>query len=704
MKKSILIVLFLSTNVFAQKNPILKKGSLSSDASKSSILLKTRRMPNLDKTFDRRKTLDSLRYIIHLEKGDINQINALLAWANYNLVNTEYLYNMVNKDSSVAYINKAFLLSQKLNYVKGEAYCYFLLAASLNDSGNYSQTLALCLKSFRIYERLNDKEGMAAVILFLQGTYREIGDYENALLYEYKGKKLFEPNDMKAVLNYKGYWMTPLIYMELASTYLEMNQLDSASFYTYKAIDRERFYYNGNTTFPTQLLGIIQERQGKYKEALVNYRQAISLAIEDKFSKDTADIYNCMAGLYIKTHQLDSAIFYAKRIVTTWNNTWPLNILLTANATVAEAYKLKGVADSSLKYIENRDILKDSLFSQQKQKDIHNATFNEQLNQQALITAQKDYEKKVQIYFLLAGLGGLLLLAALLWRHNKHREKSYHLLENQKKETENQKAKVEHTLKELRATQTQLIQSEKLASLGELTAGIAHEIQNPLNFVNNFSELSVELAQELKEAAEKPEMDKELILDLANDLTENQEKINLHGKRASSIVKGMLEHSRTSTGEKELTDINSLADEYLRLAYHGLRAKDKDFNSDFKTDFDPNLPKIAVIPQDIGRVLLNLINNAFWAVKTIDKPLVVVKTEQSEYQIIITVKDNGTGMPDDIKAKIFQPFFTTKPTGQGTGLGLSLAYDIVTKGHGGTIECESVEGEGTDFIVKLPIV
>jgi two-component system, NtrC family, sensor kinase len=268
-------------------------------------------------------------------------------------------------------------------------------------------------------------------------------------------------------------------------------------------------------------------------------------------------------------------------------------------------------------------------------------------------------------------------------------------------------AELQHSLNHLKETQAQLLQSEKLASLGELTAGIAHEIQNPLNFVNNFSEMSVELAKELKEEVEKPAMDKALILDLANDLAQNQEKITHHGKRASSIVKGMLEHSRTSTGIKELTDINKMADEFLRLAYHGLRAKDNTFNADFKTDFDKNLPKINVVSQDIGRVLLNLVSNAFYAVsqnagRVLNPASVKVSTQKSDNQIVISIKDNGTGMSEATKAKIFQPFFTTKPTGQGTGLGLSLSYDIV-KAHGGTLECESVENEGATFVIKLPI-
>ena len=276
-----------------------------------------------------------------------------------------------------------------------------------------------------------------------------------------------------------------------------------------------------------------------------------------------------------------------------------------------------------------------------------------------------------------------------------------------------------NSLEKLKSTQAQLIQKEKLASLGELTAGIAHEIQNPLNFVNNFSELSVDLAKELKEEAEKSEIDKELIIDLATDLSQNQEKINHHGKRASSIVKGMLEHSRTSTGERVLTDINKLADEYLRLSYLGIRAKDNNFNSDYQTDFEENLPKIEVIPQDMGRVLLNLINNAFWAVNEKSKlniagyePSVEVSTKlesgakagiPSIPQILkISVKDNGNGIPQKILDKIFQPFFTTKPTGQGTGLGLSLSYDIV-KAHGGEIKVETKENEGTEFTIVLSV-
>jgi signal transduction histidine kinase len=274
---------------------------------------------------------------------------------------------------------------------------------------------------------------------------------------------------------------------------------------------------------------------------------------------------------------------------------------------------------------------------------------------------------------------------------------------------EEAKNKIESTLTELQATQAQLIQSEKMASLGELTAGIAHEIQNPLNFVNNFSDVSNEMIEEAIE--EMAAGDTEEVNVILNDLKSNLEKITHHGHRASGIVRSMLEHSRASGGEKSETDVNALCDEYLRLAYHGMRAKDKSFNAVFELDLDQSLPKAKIISQDIGRVLLNLINNAFQAVSDLAskkpdnnyKPKVRLTTKNLVDSIEITVSDNGPGIPENIRDKVFQPFFTTKPTGQGTGLGLSLSYDIV-KGHGGDIILQSRNGEGTNFIITIPIM
>ncbi len=269
---------------------------------------------------------------------------------------------------------------------------------------------------------------------------------------------------------------------------------------------------------------------------------------------------------------------------------------------------------------------------------------------------------------------------------------------------------LQEALTELKTTQSQLIQAEKMASLGELTAGIAHEIQNPLNFVNNFSEVSAELLDELTEEQAKASPDVALEVDLLADLQQNLEKITHHGQRAASIVRGMLEHSRASNGERTPTDLNALADEYLRLAYHGLRAKDKGFNATLQTDFAPALPLVEAVSQDIGRVLLNLFTNAFYAVRKRQQageagyaPTVRVQTAQEEDEVVVRVRDNGTGIPEEVQQKIFQPFFTTKPSGEGTGLGLSLSYDLVVKGHGGTLEVDSQEGEYTEFVMRLPL-
>lgn len=286
-------------------------------------------------------------------------------------------------------------------------------------------------------------------------------------------------------------------------------------------------------------------------------------------------------------------------------------------------------------------------------------------------------------------------------------EETIEELEQKRKAIEESNAALTTSLQELKAAQALLIQSEKMASLGELTAGIAHEIQNPLNFVNNFSEVSKELLDEMKTELDLGNFAE--AKEIANDVIRNLEKINHHGKRADGIVKGMLQHSRSGSNVKEPTDINSLVEEYIRLCYHGLRAKDKSFNASIKTEFDVSIGKVNVLPQDLGRVILNLLTNAFYVVDQKRRsavlpfePTVAVSTRKSGGQVHIIVTDNGNGIPGNIIGKIFQPFFTTKPTGQGTGLGLSLSYDIITKGHGGELKVESTEGESTTFIIQLP--
>jgi signal transduction histidine kinase/ligand-binding sensor domain-containing protein len=307
--------------------------------------------------------------------------------------------------------------------------------------------------------------------------------------------------------------------------------------------------------------------------------------------------------------------------------------------------------------------------------------------------------------FTILGIMALALLRAYIVYRSRKLKRENKILEEKIAVRTSQ---LQKSLEDLKATQVQLIQSEKMASLGELTAGIAHEIQNPLNFVNNFSEVNKELIADMNEEIEKGNYDE--VKAIAKNVEENEEKIIYHGKRADSIVKGMLQHSRNSSGVKELTDINALADECMRLSYHGLRAKDKSFNAKTTTDFDSNIPKINIASQDIGRVILNLFTNAFYSVMQKKKqlgekfdPVVSVSTSKTPAGISIAIRDNGNGVPDKVMDKIFQPFFTTKPVGEGTGLGLSMSYEIITKGHGGELKVNTEEGKYAEFIISLPL-
>ena len=370
------------------------------------------------------------------------------------------------------------------------------------------------------------------------------------------------------------------------------------------------------------------------------------------------------------------------------------NNLGIAYENLFRVFQSKGNLDSAINYAAMSIVVRDSIYRQRMTSlsELQQLSFSEQLRLEKQESDREKSRGRMRTYALVGGMILVLGVALFLYRNNLQKNRANKQLAS--------------ALDDLRATQAQLIQSENMASLGELTAGIAHEIQNPLNFVNNFSEVNRELIDEMEEELKQGNQSTARLI--AQNIRENQEKITHHGKRADSIVKGMLQHSRSSSGQKELTDINDLADEYLRLAYHGLRAREKSFNASFKTDFDPSLQKVNVTAQDVGRVLLNLINNAFYAVSERKKhedngydPIVTVKTRKLKDRSEISVQDNGTGIPKEALDKIFQPFFTTKPTGQGTGLGLSLSYDIV-KAHGGELKVESKVGQGTTFIIELP--
>ncbi len=618
--------------------------------------------------------VDSLKYQSAMAKDDTSRVLALahLSWT----------YAFIDFDSSAIYSQQALKLAQHVKFHKGEVRSLYGLGNAFQTKGEMPKALDLFFKALQMAERNHYQLEKAMCLTHIGTVFLDLNDNPKAISYFNKANKITATiKNEKEAENVKN-----LTDINLGQALAQNKQLDSASICLenlYKRTLHNKYWHPAVLIF----FGDLQFRLGKKQVALDYLHESLEIFQSRKGHLSTAGACLYLAGFFKEMNQPDSCIYYARKGLAEAQIIKLTTLTLLISKLLAEQYEKRDI-NQAHHYLKIAMAANDELYGAKNVQDLQKIVFDEQEREQQVEFNRIAYENRMKQYAFAAGLSIVLLIAFFLYRNNRQKQKANAVLEN--------------TLSKLKQTQTQLIQSEKLASLGELTAGIAHEIQNPLNFVNNFSEVSSELVSEMKE--ELAVGNQQSANEIADDLQQNLEKITLHGKRASSIVKGMLEHSKASSGEKEPTDINALADEYLRLSYHGLRAKDKDFNSDFKTDFDPYLPKAKIIPQDMGRVLLNLINNAFYAVKEVDNPLVSVSTKLTDKQIIIKVKDNGSGMSQEVKAKIFQPFFTTKPTGQGTGLGLSLAYDIVTKGHGGTIECESVEGEGTTFIVKLSIV
>ena len=607
------------------------------------------------------------------------------------------LFTMTSKPQiALQYAQEGLATAKKTNFPKGIARNLNRIGAILRSTGNYPKALEMLLAAKKIATENKDLEGLASIYNQLGVFYSAQKDSKTAIGAYNKGMAI-----VKQINNVN---LERILLSNLGMDYGFLEKLDSARICTNAAYEMALKQKSNNINVVLMNLASFDFRSKKYNLALENYRQSIPYSKKVEDFGTLSQTYYEMAKVFKKINRPDSCLYYSLKSFEIGGNIKTLNTIHESGLLLSEMYEKTDIKKSYY-YFKHATAAKDSMFSQDKVKQIQNINFNENLRQQELITAEKESKDKQNNIILLSIMSIFLLLAVFLYRNNQLKHRANELLKSQKEEINVQRNKAENALTELKSTQNQLIQKEKLASLGELTAGIAHEIKNPLNFVNNFSELSVELANELKEEMSKitiPENDKEYIAEILDDLTQNQEKIGLHGKRASSIVSNMLEHSRSSTGERQMTDINKLADEYLRLSYHGMRAKNKSFNADFKLVADENLPLINIIQQDVGRVLLNLINNAFYAAGKSENPYVLVSTKLIDQNILIEVSDNGKGIPADILPKIFQPFFTTKPTGEGTGLGLSLSYDIITKGNNGKIEVESKVGEGTTFSVSLP--
>jgi two-component system NtrC family sensor kinase len=624
----------------------------------------------------------NILYGLDTAKQDTTRVLLMIYLANY--------YKTDLPDSALFYGYKALALARQIKFPKGEVDALAFMSIALGILGNDSKALQMALQSFKIAEKNNlDRAGTFELLGI---TYSGFKNYTKALDLLKQSKML---NDSLG-----NFDQSALVQNWIGGTYFMMNQLDSAWYYCQSAYKNAvQLKNDGYASYILFNLGRIEAKKGSIDSALAYLRQSLSLAWN-------ADItfQSCfsIAQVYQKINRQDSCIYYANKSLEAVMGRHLYSHIIEANILLSNIYENSN-SQKALQYSKMAIAYKDSLDELRKTTSYENfIAYDEQERQYEIETANAAYRNQIKVYVLAAGLVLFLFIAFILYRNNRNKQKA--------------KIKIEKAYTELKSTQAQLIQSEKMASLGELTAGIAHEIQNPLNFVNNFSEVSNEMIDDMNEELEKGDIRE--AKEISSNVKQNLEKILHHGKRADAIVKGMLQHSRVNTGQKEPTDINALADEYLRLSFHGMRAKDKSFNATINTDFDNSIGKINVVPQDIGRVLLNLFNNAFYAVTEKKKnltgfenvsglksyePTVSINTKKIDGKVLLFVKDNGTGIPQKVVDKIFQPFFTTKPTGQGTGLGLSLSYDII-KAHGGEIKVESREDEGSEFVIQLPIV
>ncbi|MCC6835309.1 MAG: tetratricopeptide repeat protein [Cytophagales bacterium] len=615
------------------------------------------------------------------------------------------MYGVMGKyDSSIFYLTKTIELNERIHNDIELPGNYTNIAIGYMQLANYPMALQYQQKGLALAQKNGNKAQVARTMLNMAITYQNIGDTLKAIdMYENSIQQAKETNSK--IVELYG-------YSNLATLYVGNKEWGKAYELAMKSVDLAATSGDiGIQAAGLAKAGLSLANQRKFTEAAELSKQSITLAESSRQPMNIAQANNAMATVLFLQQKYKEAIpYFEKNLEILQKASVFEQSFEEANKFLSTCYEKTGNYKRALESYRIGVSISDSMRSIQNIRKATEVSMNYEFQkkqeiQEAEQKLQKEIAQSRQLA-LLAGLGVLLVLAVTAFIGYKNKQKANVLLKEQKDEVEN-------TLGKLKSTQAQLIQSEKMASLGELTAGIAHEIQNPLNFVNNFSEVSNDLIKELKEEKVKVNRDEKLEDELIADISSNLEKINHHGKRADAIVKGMLQHSRTSSGKKEPTDINGLCDEYVRLAYHGLRAKDKSFTSKFETNLDATLPKVNIVAQDMGRVILNLINNAFYTVNEKYKvesqktesfePTVIISTKMTDGKIEIRVADNGNGIPDAIKEKIFQPFFTTKPTGQGTGLGLSLAYDIVTKGHSGSIKVETKDGIGTEFYVVLPV-
>lgn len=676
--------------------------------------------------------LDTLKSALKLAKETGNKSLEAVIYADIGNA-----YNSLSKDKA-ALVNhlRSVSLFRETGSKKELAWQLNSVGITQRVLGNYGDALEYMMESLKISRSIGDSNTTIEALLAIGFTYAFVEMWDDALKFQAQALDIYrEMNDSLGIAR---------IYNDMGVTNMRAGKLEVALDQHKKALairlkSKEHYY-----TFASFLyIGDLLEKLNRIPEAIQYYESAfnytkfssfrvsqidagISLGRAYQKSQDYDKALNMLTLAYEvalemddRSFQAQAALFKAKvylakenpRLALFWLHNAEKAAAESSLVYLAEIYQSIGETYSKmgdfrnaylnqLKYSRVKDSMdvaenleKIARLSNRLEFENKQALQNQNHEKELILKQAEIRREKVTRNFSLFGMFVAMVLMIIAF---------IRFVEKQKLNK-----KLSETLSDLKSTQSQLIQREKMASLGELAAGISHEIQNPLNFVNNFSEVSRELISEVFEELSKG--NQQDAMNILEDVKENLDKINHHGKRADSIIKGMLQHSRSSSGTKEPTDINALADEFLRLAYHGLRARDKSFNALMKTDFDPKLGKVNVIPQDMGRVILNLITNAFYAAnekritgKENYQPTVQVSTRKTKDKVMVLVQDNGNGIPQHVLGKIFQPFFTTKPAGEGTGLGLSMSYDIVTKGHGGELTVETSEGLGTTFTIVVP--
>ena len=625
-----------------------------------------------------RVVLDSLRHLLTLPQTDFDRVLLLCQVS-------DQLWTQ-RTDSAAVYAQGALALARRVHYRHGEGEALNRLGAALRES-NLARSLELFQQSLRIARATHDQALTAQNLRSIGIIYVYLRDKRQGLAYYFQALKIGRQlgDERRVVIELSN----------IGLAYDLFGQLDSAQLYQTRALVLARRLHTP-TNYILYGLGNEARRRGEVAQARAYYRQSIAESKKVGHLRSLNFAYVGLAQLYQQIGRLDSSTYYARLGCQAGRTNGFLRGVLNASTLLTQNFKRLGPSDSALRYQSLLLVMKDTLFGQEKVMRLQSLNYREQQRAQQAAASQAALRARYRTAGLVAGLVGLLVLAIILARHGRQQKRARKALEQ--------------SLAELKTAQEQLVQREKMAFLGELTAGIAHELQNPLNFVKNFAEVSTDLVEDM--GGDEPARNTALQAEILAGLKQNLQQISQHGQRATSIIKGMLEHSRTGTGQRELINLNTLVSDSLRLAHQGLRIKDKEIDVQLTTSLAPGLPLVSVVPLELGRVLINLCTNAFYAMQqrrrqlpagTAYHPALTVSTRAVPGGVEVRIRDNGTGMSEKVQAKIFQPFFTTKPVGEGTGLGLSLSHDIITTGHGGTLRVESQEGEGTEFVLGLPV-